>query len=61
MLKCAICKKPTSWDESFGGVKFIICPRCYHKINPKLDMDIHFALCQISVIKEENAKNDKVS
>lgn len=56
-MKCAICKNHTTWDESFGGEKFIICPRCYKKLNPNHNMDIHFALCQISVVKEETKKN----
>ena len=55
-MKCAICKNKTTWDESFGGEKFIICPRCYAKLNPNHNQDIHFALCRISILKEENKK-----
>lgn len=55
-MKCAICENKTTWDESFGGVKFIICPRCYKKLNPKHSTDIHLALCRISVIKESKGE-----
>ena len=55
-MKCAICKKNTTWDESFGGERFIICPRCYERLNPNHNQDIHFALCGISILKKENQK-----
>ena len=30
--KCAICKKPTTWDESYGREMFLICPACYDRL-----------------------------
>lgn len=60
-MKCAICENNTTWNESFGGEKFIICPHCYKKLNPNHKTDIHFALCQISIIKKEKGKENKMT
>lgn len=32
-MKCAICKKETNWDESFGLNEFIICPKCVERLD----------------------------
>lgn len=52
-MKCAICKNKTTWDTSFGDENFIICPKCYNRLNPHQDMQIHFALIEIGRIKRE--------
>lgn len=52
-MKCAVCKGKTNWDESFGSINFIICPKCYAKLNPNHNSSIHFALCKIGVLKGE--------
>lgn len=31
-MKCAICKKKTTWDESFGYIDFIVCPKCHDEL-----------------------------
>ena len=31
-MKCAECGKRTTWDESFGGENYIVCPKCHEKI-----------------------------
>lgn len=31
-MKCAECGKKTTWDESFGGENYIICPECFQRI-----------------------------
>lgn len=28
-MKCKICKQKTHWDESYGMLEFIVCPRCF--------------------------------
>jgi hypothetical protein len=51
-MKCAICRRETSWDESFGYVDFIVCPKCFGEIHKKYDivktMDIIFMLGDIA-------------
>lgn len=51
-MKCAICRRKTSWDESFGYVDFIVCPTCFGEIHKKYDivktMDIIFMLGDIA-------------
>ena len=55
-MKCKICKNKTTWDESFGGENFIICPTCYNKLNPNHKSEIHLALCRISTIMKGEKK-----
>lgn len=55
-MKCAICKKTTSWDESFGHPSFIICPKCYKELNPKCDWETHLSLCKIGRLIMENKR-----
>lgn len=31
-MKCAICGKPTNWDESFGKENFLACPECFAEL-----------------------------
>ena len=31
-MKCNICGKKTTWDESYGRESFIVCPRCHDKL-----------------------------
>ena len=52
-MKCAICNKKTDWDSSYGDINFIICPKCYRKLNPNQDIKIHYALIKIGRIKGE--------
>lgn len=54
-MKCAICKNKTNWDESFGYNEFIVCPKCFERL------DIHttawgFVLEVGKLIKEEKEK-----
>lgn len=32
-MKCQICGKKTTWDESFGKEEFIVCPRCFEALH----------------------------
>ena len=59
-MTCKICGNKTTWDESFGGENFIICPRCYKKLNPDHKSEIHFALCRISILMSENKKSSSL-
>lgn len=52
-MKCTICKNKTTWDTSFGDENFIICPKCYDRLNPHQDIQIHYALIEIGRIKRE--------
>lgn len=56
-MKCKICGKKTTWDESFGRREFIVCPHCFEKIremaHPKDTYDITKFICAIGWIKEE--------
>ena len=31
-MKCQICGKETTWDESFGKEEFIVCPHCFKEL-----------------------------
>ena len=31
-MKCAECKKKTTWDKSYGKIDYIVCPKCFEKI-----------------------------
>jgi len=31
-MKCKICGKKTTWDESYGRPNFIVCPVCHKMI-----------------------------
>lgn len=28
-MKCAICKKKTTWDKSFGLRSYLVCEKCF--------------------------------
>ena len=58
-MKCKICGRKTTWDESYGNEKFIICPRCYGKLNPNNNWDILATLCRIGVLMGEEKKSEK--
>ena len=51
-MKCAICKRKTNLDESFGYSDFIVCPKCFAEIHNNYDivetMDIIFMLGDIA-------------
>ena len=51
-MKCAICKRKTNWDESYGYADFIVCPKCFEEIHKHYDivetMDIIFLLGRIA-------------
>ena len=59
-MKCAICKRKTDWDESYGRPTFIVCPYCYNILrkdnNNALD-----TILKIGIIKKdlEEKKVDK--
>ena len=56
-MKCDICRKKTTWDESFGRDIFIVCPTCYYKIRKQMlkkDRDsVLSVILLIGHIKEE--------
>jgi len=58
-MRCKICGNKTDWDSSFGHEKFIICPQCYHRLNPTRDWKIHVTLCRIGVLITEKKKENK--
>ena len=31
-MKCAICNKKTTWDESYGLEEFIVCSLCHNRL-----------------------------
>ena len=31
-MKCQICGKKTTWNESFGKEEFIVCPYCFEEL-----------------------------
>lgn len=37
-MKCAICKKDTTWDESYGYEQFIVCPICHNIISHEIKL-----------------------
>ena len=67
-MKCKLCKKKTTWDESYGKSNFIFCPKCIKRLtltvktirtSDKVDefTDIAIAtgmIFTIGMIKEEN-------
>ena len=56
-MKCKICGRKTSWDESYGHEKFIVCPRCYKKLNPNDSWEILSAICRIGLLMDEEKKS----
>jgi DNA-directed RNA polymerase subunit RPC12/RpoP len=38
-MKCAECGKRTTWDESFGGENYIVCPKCFQRIREENKTD----------------------
>ena len=38
-MKCAECGKRTTWDESFGGENYIVCPKCFQRIKEENNGD----------------------
>ena len=51
-MKCAICRRKTNWDESYGYADFIVCPKCFEEIHKHYEidktMDIIFLLGRIA-------------
>ena len=55
-MKCAICKNKTNWGESCGYNEFIVCPKCFEKLDShKTALSFIFAAGRIR--KEEKEKN----
>lgn len=60
-MKCAICKKKTDWDSSYGYEEFIVCPHCFNRlsknspINFTTTMDFIFTCGQIRKEKKKLA------
>lgn len=51
-MKCAICKRKTDWDESYGRPTFIVCPYCYNILR-KDNRNALDTIIKIGIIKEE--------
>ena len=49
-MKCSICGRETTWDESYGPKNFIACPCCFdklmHKIMEERKVDCHTAFLE---------------
>ena len=58
-MKCQICGKKTTWDESFGKEEFIICPYCFEELHrmthSRTDKVLDFVLA-IGWIKKRTKK-----
>lgn len=50
-MKCAICKNKTNWDESFGYSEFIVCPKCFERLETH-ETALGFVL-EVGKIKKE--------
>lgn len=35
-MKCKICGRKTTWDESYGREAFIVCPCCHREITNRI-------------------------
>ena len=31
-MKCSVCENKTTWNESYGNEKFLVCPKCFEKM-----------------------------
>ena len=51
-MKCAICKRKTDWDESYGRPTFIVCPYCYNILR-KDNKNALDTILKIGMIKED--------
>ena len=49
-MKCKLCKQKTTWDESFGTEKFIICPKCFCRVTEEYGGNVGQALDAILII-----------
>ena len=61
-MKCALCKKKTSWDNSYGLSNFLICDSCYQKlkkITQENDLITLKFIFTCSIIKSEIAQEEK--
>ena len=54
-MKCAICKNETNWDESFGHSEFIVCPKCFERLE-RHRTALGFILTVGKIIKEKEAE-----
>jgi len=39
-MRCAICKRRTDTDESFGSEKFAICPLCFYSLKDTVEAEM---------------------
>lgn len=60
-MKCKICKNNTTWDESYGKPKCIVCPTCFERLAkatgrkfPKAQNEVYRIIFEVADIKEEN-------
>ena len=54
-MKCAICKNKTHWGESYGYNEFIVCPKCFERLNSHKTA-LGFILTAGRIRKEEKEK-----
>lgn len=51
-MKCAICKRKTDWNESYGRPTFIVCPYCFNILR-KDNKNALDTIIKIGIIKED--------
>lgn len=58
-MKCQICGRRTTWDESFGHENFIVCPKCEYRLRQFFGKDwlrsIELIMC-LGELREEYEK-----
>ncbi len=49
-MKCEICGKKTTYEESYGRDAFIVCPSCHTKLVNRIQTDLtyHFSASQLA-------------
>lgn len=59
-MKCAICKRKTNYNKSYGYSEFIVCPKCFNELHYKYNitdtMELIFILGDIA--KKNNIINN---
>lgn len=64
-MKCQICKKKTTWDESYGKTNFIVCFKCFERLAkktgkkfPEAQYTIISIIFEIADIKNKSIKEE---